>query len=198
VILGTHCAAFNEADKFVVSRSGPSELREREWTAGGYNPSRNWCPKMESNHLRAALQAAALPMSYSGVVLERVVGGDSTASSMAPRRSAAELYPRKNKKWSRGQDLNLHSMKREFYRLLGSPAPSLGIRVWSRAALVVQAADRPTKTVRRRGRSRAPPVPDDAMIGGGMIGGGLRVRTPVLADPSVFETDCRPLQRSPP
>jgi hypothetical protein len=30
------------------------------------------------------------------------------------------------------------------------------------------------------------------------IGGGLRVRTPVLADPSVFETDCRPLQRSPP
>jgi len=30
------------------------------------------------------------------------------------------------------------------------------------------------------------------------FGEGLRVRTPVLADPSVFETDCRPLQRSPP
>src|SRR5215467_14149627 len=30
------------------------------------------------------------------------------------------------------------------------------------------------------------------------LGGELRVRTPVLADPSAFETDCRPLQRRSP
>jgi hypothetical protein len=34
--------------------------------------------------------------------------------------------------------------------------------------------------------------------GAAKVGGELRVRTSVLADPSVFETDCRPLQRRSP
>jgi len=49
-----------------------------------------------------------------------------------------------------------------------------------------------TPVLRTGGRTRTP------RLWCNRTGGGLRVRTSVPWDPSVFETDCQPLQRSPP
>jgi hypothetical protein len=136
---------------------------------------------MESNHLRAALQAAALPVSYSGFVLERVVGDDPTASSMAPRRSATELYPRKEMVPRAGLEPAQHEAG--VLQTLGlSGAQPRDQMLVAAAALRVQAAIL-RNGCECRGHSRASSVPT---VRDAIFGGGLRVRTPVLAGPLGF------------
>src|SRR5580700_5780784 len=98
-----------------------------------------WCTRMESNHRRARLQRAALPLSYLcemlllNVVRNGAAGGKSNPSSPRWQRGALPLsYGRE----CGGRNLVSRNLvgrdgfeppqnERRFYRALGSPVPSL-------------------------------------------------------------------------
>src|SRR3984957_14001473 len=116
-----------------------------------------WCTRMESNHRRARLQRAALPLSYLcemlllNVARNGAAGGKSNPSSPRWQRGALPLsYGRE----FGGRNLGGKNLvgknlvgrdgfeppqnERRFYRALGSPVPSLpdiGCRGGSRIRL---------------------------------------------------------------
>src|SRR5580704_9615310 len=106
-----------------------------------------WCTRMESNHRRARLQRAALPLSYLcemlllNIVRNGAAGGKSNPSSPRWQRGALPLsYGREcGGRNLVGRDgFEPPQNERRFYRALGSPVPSLpefGCRGGSRIRL---------------------------------------------------------------
>jgi hypothetical protein len=83
---------------------------------------------MGSNHRRARLQRAALPLSYlcETEMLERPGRIELLVDSPATSHSAIELRPRAVAERLVGRDgFEQPQNERRFYRALGSPMPSL-------------------------------------------------------------------------
>src|SRR3981081_1512292 len=96
---------------------------------GGSEPGSspgNWCTRMESNHRRAALQTAALPLSYSCIGAD---GGNRThLDGVALRGPTNRPRPRLV-----GRDgVEPPQTMRGVYSALGSPMPSLPV-IWRMA-----------------------------------------------------------------
>src|SRR5271168_1319848 len=80
-----------------------------------------WCTRMGSNHRRARLQRAALPLSYL-CEMERPAGIEPIVPTQATWRSTIELQPQ----ILVGRDgFEPPQNERRFYGALGSPVPSL-------------------------------------------------------------------------
>src|SRR5262249_10512336 len=124
-------------------------------------------------------QAAALPVSYSGFVLERVVG--TIPRPPRWRRGALPLsYTRKEMVPRAG--LEPAQRKAGVLQTLGLSGAQPRVRCWSREQRSrFKLPSREEVRAPRHSRASSVPTVRDAIFGG-----GLRVRTPVLVGPLGF------------